>query len=199
MTVGAIVLAAGLSRRMGRNKLIEPISGKPMITHILDALADAGIDRPIIALGHQTPKITDALRKYSYHAVIVSDFEHGIAHSLRAAVAAAPPHWDAVLVCLGDMPFVSATLIRSLALQAATDLILVPMTSGKRGNPVLWGRAYFDDLRGLTGDVGGKQLFTHYASKIMEVETGENAILRDIDTVADLPKPAGKIDGRGGG
>ncbi len=187
MTVGAIVLAAGLSRRMGRNKLLEPISGKSMISYILDTIAKAGLDPPIIALGHQHQLLTQYLRKYSYQSVIVADFELGIAHSLRAAIAAAPANWHAALVCLGDMPFVSAALLRALVQQAATDRIVIPTASGRRGNPVLWGRAYFDDLQALSGDVGGKRLFARYASKIIEFETGEDAIHSDVDTIADLP------------
>ncbi|MFM2099828.1 MAG: hypothetical protein RLZZ366_1367 [Pseudomonadota bacterium] len=192
MKVGAIILAGGLSRRMGRNKLLEQISGKPMLLHVVDAIAEAGFDPPMIALGHEASEISRILGKDSYQPVIVDDFSKGIAHSLRATIKEIPASWDAVFICLGDMPWVSATLLRSMAAVAETDRILIPTSGGRRGNPVLWGRAFFGELQSLIGDFGGKQLFAHFEDTIVEFETSDLAIHRDIDTISQLEEFAAK-------
>ena len=86
---------------------------------------------------------------------------------------------------MGDMPAVDASLL--VRLIAAFDpgedrAIIVPVHAGKRGNPVLWARRFFDEMRELSGDAGARALFAPYAELICEVEAGSDAPLTDIDT-----------------
>ena len=101
------------------------------------------------------------------------------------AVGVRPDDLDGVLVCLGDMPKVSAAQINKLI--AAFDpvegrAICVPTSSGKRGNPVLWGKRFFNEMRDVAGDVGAKHLLGDYADAVCEVEMDDNGVLIDIDS-----------------
>ena len=113
------------------------------------------------------------------------DFAEGLSTSLKAGIAAVPAEADGAIVCLGDMPQVSAPLIDRLI--AAFDpergaLVVIPTIAGKRGNPVLWSRRFFPDLMALEGDVGARHLIGGYAEAVAEVAVEDAAALTDVDT-----------------
>ncbi len=112
------------------------------------------------------------------------DFADGLSTSLKTGIAAVPAEADGAIVCLGDMPQVSAALIDSLI--AAFDpergaLVVIPTIEGKRGNPVLWSRRFFPDLAAVEGDVGARHLIGGYAEAVAEVPV-DAAALTDVDT-----------------
>jgi molybdenum cofactor cytidylyltransferase len=184
--VGAIILAAGSGRRMGGGKLMLPVAGKPMVLHVADAIASAGLGAPIVALGHQAAEIAALFIDRPHIPLIVADCALGMAHSLRAAIAAVPPEWEAAFICLSDMPYISEVLLTAMTPQAAANVILVPRVNGQRGNPVVWGRTFFPALVALSGDSGGRQLLGQFPDAVRHFETDDTAILRDIDEPADL-------------
>ena len=113
------------------------------------------------------------------------DHAEGLSASLRAGLAAVPDDAAAVLVCLGDMPLVGAPVIDGLLAAFDADAgrsVVVPTAGGVRGNPVLWGRRHIPALRALTGDAGARRLFDALAGELHDVETGDAAVLRDVDT-----------------
>jgi molybdenum cofactor cytidylyltransferase len=180
-TTGAIILAAGRSSRMaGAHKLLEDWKGKPLIAHVVDAVAAAGLPPPIVVLGARADAVRAALAGRAAQFVVAGDYADGLAHSLRAGIAAIPAHWDAALICLGDMPRIEASLLRALA--AAPGDVVVPVWKGKRGNPVRWSRTHFAGLSSLSGDVGGKALLAGLALPPTEIATDSDALLDDIDT-----------------
>ena len=182
---GAIVLAAGQSSRMGADhKLLADWQGRPLIAHVVDAIAKAGLPSPIVVLGARAPEVRAALTGRDVCFVFAVDYALGLAHSLRAGLAAVPETWDAALVCLGDMPRIDAALLR--ALTAAAGTVAVPVWSGKRGNPVRWSRQHFAALMALDGDIGGKALLASLAVPPTEVMAADDAALDDIDTPAAL-------------
>ncbi len=106
------------------------------------------------------------------------------------------PDCDGALVLLGDMPAVDAKLLDRLI--AAFDplegrAIIVPVHGGRRGNPVLWSRRFFPEMRELTGDAGARALFGLYPELICEVEAGSDAPLTDIDTKEALAAFSSRI------
>jgi molybdenum cofactor cytidylyltransferase len=182
---GAIVLAAGQSRRMGsEHKLLAEWRGLPLIAHVVDAIAAAGLPPPIVVLGARADAVRAALSGRTAQCVIAADHAQGLAHSLRAGLAAAPGDWDAVLVCLGDMPRVDAALLAALA--KADGDVVVPVWNGKRGNPVRWHRRLFPALMALEGDIGGKALLASLPTPPTEVAAPGDGTLEDIDTPAAL-------------
>jgi molybdenum cofactor cytidylyltransferase len=178
--VGAILLAAGRSTRMGgTNKLLAELDGRPVVARTLDAIRAAGL--PAIAVvGNMAREVAAALGE-GIRVVEAADFAEGLSRSLRAGIAAVPADWRAAIVCLGDMPHVPPTVLAELA-AAESDRILVPTWGGKRGNPVLWPRRHFERLTMLAGDVGGKALLAEFADDVVEVAVGTDAVLADIDT-----------------
>jgi molybdenum cofactor cytidylyltransferase len=109
-----------------------------------------------------------------------------------------PAQADGAIVCLGDMPQVSATLIDRLiaAFEPARGaLVVIPTIAGKRGNPVLWARRFFDDLRAVEGDVGARHLIAGYAEAVAEVAVEDAAALTDVDTPEALIAVRAAMDG----
>jgi molybdenum cofactor cytidylyltransferase len=100
-------------------------------------------------------------------------------------LAALPPEVDGAIVCLGDMPQVTAALIDRMldAFDPARGaLVVVPTIDGKRGNPVVWSRRFFPDLMALEGDVGARHLIATHADAVTEVALEDSAALTDVDT-----------------
>ena len=111
------------------------------------------------------------------------DHALGMGRSLAAGIAAAPPDWTGALVCLADMPWVGADVLRCLADALDTPAaVAVPVHHGRRGNPVGWGRDWFARLGGLNGDTGGRALLATVSAREI---TGDAGVLRDVDTPED--------------
>ncbi|MDO9487453.1 MAG: NTP transferase domain-containing protein [Sphingomonadaceae bacterium] len=181
-TVGAILMAAGRSSRMGgANKLLADLGGRPVVAHAMDTIRRTGL--PAIAVtGNMAAEVRAAVDDGA-HFVEAPDFAEGMSRSLRAGIAAVPADWRAAIVCLGDMPHVPPVVLTALAAAAREPHdIVVPTWRGKRGNPVLWPRVHFARLAALEGDVGGKALLAEFAEQVIEVEVDTDAILADIDT-----------------
>ena len=184
MIVGCLILAAGRSTRMGGpNKLLADLGSKPVVTHVADAIAAAGLPA-LLVTGNMAAEVAAAAPNFP--TVHAPDYAEGLSRSLRAGVAAVPADWEAVIVCLGDMPGITPQLLRALAAHASQSAIVVPTWTGKRGNPVLWGRDHFPRLMALAGDVGGKALLSDRANQVTEVVADDAAVLTDVDTPAAL-------------
>ncbi len=184
--IGALLLAAGQSRRMGGpNKLLAEIDGVPMVARVAQRLL-ASRARPIVAvLGNRADEIDAALGRLPVERVRNPDFAAGLSTSLKCGLAALPADLDGVLVCLGDMPLVSGRHLDRLT-AAFNPLegraIIVPTRRGKRGNPVLWAKRFFPEMAQIAGDVGARHLIGEHAELVAEVEMDDDAILVDIDT-----------------
>jgi molybdenum cofactor cytidylyltransferase len=196
--IAAVVLAAGRSTRMGAvNKLIADIGGKPLV-RIAAEQALASKARPVIVVtGHQRDKVEAALKGLDVTLVHNPDFADGLGTSLRSGIAAVPASADGAIVCLGDMPQVDAGLIDKLV--GAFDpergaLVVVPVIDGKRGNPVVWSRRFFNDLMTVQGDVGARYLIGSYAEAVAEVPVDSQAALIDVDTPESLSAVKAEIE-----
>ncbi len=199
MRVAAIILAAGRSSRMApRNKLLETVGERSVISRVAEAAIASGADPIIVVTGYDAPRIAEALRGLEVNLVHNADFEAGLSTSLRAGLAALPANVDGALVLLGDMPFVEASDLAALMAVFATrdrDSICLPVRHGKWGNPVLWGAAYFPEMMRLTGDAGAKRLLEVHRERVTEVEASSDGVFADLDTLADFarlkPRPEG--------
>ena len=182
--IAAIVLAAGLSSRMGSNKLLQDWRGKPLLRWAVEAAAQSDARPVIVVTGHEAPKIEAALINLEVQFVHNPDYREGLSTSLNAGLSAVPPSADGALVLLGDMPEVSASLIdRLIAAFSPADnrLICVAIHERSRGNPVLWARRFFPEIARLTGDAGAKTLLVAHEDSVCEIDA-DGAVLRDIDT-----------------
>jgi molybdenum cofactor cytidylyltransferase len=169
----------------GTNKLLAPLAGVPLVRHVAEqALASRA--RPVIVVtGYQRDAVESALAGLDVGFVHNPDFAEGIASSVRAGVAAVPEMSPGVVVCLGDMPRVNAVLLDVMMERFSPDhgaLIVVPVRDGRRGNPVLWSRRFFPELRMLSGDVGARHLLERYGEAIAEVPVADDGAFLDVDT-----------------
>ena len=185
--IAALVLAAGQSRRMGSaNKLLAEVDGAAMLQRALEAARASQAASVLVVTGHERERIEAAVDAPTVHN---PDYTDGLSTSLAAGIAALPEDMDGAVVLLGDMPFVSAKHIDRL-IAAFNPLegrsICVPTFNGKRGNPVLWGRELFADMRGISGDVGAKHLIGANGDLLVEVPMPDAGVLRDVDTPASL-------------
>jgi len=185
----AIVLAAGAGSRFGGGKLLAPIRGKPILQHVLDRIAEAGVGEAIAVLGRDAKTIEHAIAWRSETRVRNPDPERGLASSLQVGIEALDPAADAALILLGDQPLVAADTIRVLLKTPANAErpFVVPVYADDRGrNPVLMRRAGFDLAADVTGDRGLGPLLAAHPELVLEVPLrGENP---DIDTVRDLAR-----------
>ncbi|WGD32331.1 molybdopterin-binding/glycosyltransferase family 2 protein [Ancylobacter sp. WKF20] len=187
---GAVVLAAGRGTRMPHaHKLTADLGGAPLLRRAVQA-ALASHARPVIVVtGHEAERVRGALAGLNVRFVHNPAYAEGLSTSLRAGIGALPPEVDRAVVLLGDMPKVEFGLVDRLAgaLNLAEGrLVAVPVSEGRRGNPVAWSRALFGDLMALSGDVGARHLIAANAEAVVEVPVeGEGAFL-DIDTREEL-------------
>lgn len=196
--VAAVVLAAGRSTRMGAvNKMLAQIGGKPLVRIAAEQAVASHAHPVIVVTGHEREKVESVLRGLPVRLVHNPDYADGLGTSLKTGIAAVPQDSDAVIVCLGDMPQVDAALIDRLI--AAFDpergaLVVVPSIDGRRGNPVVWSRRFFQDLMGIQGDVGARYLIGNYAESVVEVPVAGDAALTDVDTPESLSAVKAEIE-----
>jgi len=189
--IGAIILAAGRSTRMGSNKLLEDLNGKPLVRHVAEA-ALASNARPILVVtGHQPERLSAALEGLPLAFIHNPDFADGLSTSLKIGIATLPAEVTAVIVLLGDMPLISSMAINEviMAFEAAPEKIAaVPVHTGEWGNPVLLSQALFAEVARLQGDAGARKLLQGRAGDVLEVPVASDAVLIDLDTPEALAK-----------
>jgi molybdenum cofactor cytidylyltransferase len=196
--IAAIVLAAGRSTRMGAiNKLIAEIGGKPLVRIAAEQALASRAGPVIVVTGHQHERVEAALAGLPVRFVNNPDYADGLGTSLKAGISAVPADADGAIVCLGDMPQVDHALIDKLI--AAFDpergaLVVVPTFDGRRGNPVVWSRRFFNDLMAIQGDIGARHLIGGYAEAVVEVPVAGEAGLTDVDTPESLSAVKAEIE-----
>ncbi|MEM7136456.1 MAG: molybdopterin-binding/glycosyltransferase family 2 protein [Myxococcota bacterium] len=196
--IAAIVLAAGSSKRMGdTNKLLLPVDGIPMVTRVVDAIAQSRSAETIVVTGHEPSAIMSALAGRDVRFAHNDRHGDGMGTSVARGFEALGDEYDGALVALGDMPWIEPEVVDRLisAFSPDGDLsIYIPMFGRKRGNPVLWGSRHFPELRQLDGDVGGKSLFRRYPEAICDVDVPTAAVNIDVDTPEAIERL--RIEGR---
>ena len=197
--IAAVLLAAGRSSRYGGagdTKLLLPwgLEGVPMVAAAADTLKAAGLRRIVAVLGHRAGAVGAALGDRGVETVLNPDYADGMSSSLAVGVRAAPGEADGYLIALGDMPAVTAATVSLLcrAFEAAEPpAIAAPVHAGRRGHPVLFGRAFREELLDLSGDVGARGLFARYAGRVVELAVDDPGVLTDVDTEAQYRAAAG--------
>ncbi|MEQ8508823.1 MAG: molybdopterin-binding/glycosyltransferase family 2 protein [Rhodospirillaceae bacterium] len=184
--VAAVVLAAGQSRRMGSvNKLLEPVDGEPLIRRTVSSIVNSGAQSVIVVTGHEGDLVKAALSGLDVTFASNPDYADGLSTSLKVGLSRVPPQCDGAVICLGDMPNLSTPHIDALIAAyrpEAGQAIVVPVHKGKRGNPVLWDKRFFEGISEVSGDVGARHLIGTYAELVTEVDFGDTAVLTDLDT-----------------
>lgn len=187
MKVGALLLAAGRGTRFGSDKRRARLpDGDLLLDRSIANLAGAGL--PLrVALGPGDDALARALAGRGIETIRCADAPRGMGATLAAAVQRLP-RWDAVLVALGDMPWVHPQSIIAVAQAAGPALICVPCHRDRRGHPVAFGARFLPELAALDGDRGARDLLLQHAAVVRELVVDDPGVLRDVDRPADLQR-----------
>jgi molybdenum cofactor cytidylyltransferase len=182
-----IVPAAGMSTRLGRNKLLLPFKGQPLIAHAVDTLMASKVDEIIVVLGHEADQVRAAIGNKGVRFVENSDYRLGLSTSVRAGFAAVPVQTTGIMIYLADQPLLEAGevdfLIRAFVEAGKAKSIVVPFFRGQRGNPVIVKATYKASLLAITGDTGCRRLIKQSPDQVLTVEMETDHVVRDIDTI----------------
>lgn len=187
--LAVLVLAAGLSRRMGMaNKLLLPFGGVTLLEATLRHLEEAAVGEQIVVLGHEADLVRPLLHGRACRVVINPAFSTGMTSSIQTGVATAPAGCGGYMVCLADMPLIVPAEYRLVAAAfeealAADPLAIVqPRYRGERGNPVVFAPAHRDALLALRHPEGARPVVLANSSHLYPVEMPTDATLCDADT-----------------
>ena len=189
----AIVLAAGLSSRMGVQKLLLPFGGKTVISHIVDQLLASTVGEVHVVVGHQAERIRAELSGRAISIVNNPNYTSGMLSSVRCGLRNLPEKCRAVMVVLGDQPSITTGLIDQILQSfAATEKnILVPLYKGKRGHPILFSSHYRDEILTQYGDVGLRGLLHGHSDDTFEMAVSTASVLCDMDCPEDYRREIG--------
>jgi len=187
--IPAIVLAAGLSKRMGRNKLLIEIQGKPMLHWVLDALLAAGTNDIIVVTGHEEAQVETSCSGYGVRLRFVHNpnYSDGRSTSIQTGLAALPTGCTAVRSIPGDVPFVKSALIRQLMDKYnESGLITFPLVGERKGHPVIFPSSAFHLLRELQADQTLHDYLLANPDQTHPVACDDQGCLQDFDAPIDL-------------
>ena len=194
MTVAGIVLAAGSATRMGRNKLLLPVGGEPLVRRVARAAVEAGLAPVLVVTGHEAGRVRAALEGVPHEPVPNPRHALGMSTSLDAGIAAVPGDAAAAVVLLADMPFVGPAMIRAVvARHGAGARIATARYAGVPAPPTLYDRALFPELRGGEGEGRGREVVRRHAEEVAWVDFPA-AALADVDEAEDLERARARLD-----
>ncbi len=179
-----IVLAAGMSRRLGRPKQLLMLNGTPLIAHVVDRALASTLDEVILITGAHGADVRAVIEGRKVLFVHNPDFEEGQGTSLAAGIIALDADVDAAVVMLGDQPGISPEVIdRAIKARRESGAPVVMARYGnQRGHPVLFGGELFPELRNLDADAGGREIVRDHQDLVVLVDGGADAPPPDVDT-----------------
>jgi molybdenum cofactor cytidylyltransferase len=182
--VSAIVLAAGCATRMGGQKLLLPLRGRPMIDWVIDAALGSRATQTIVVIGHQAEALTEVLKDRPVTLVVNPDHAEGMSTSLQAGIRAADGASDAALFLLGDQPFVTSALLDRLIDRFAESRrhVVRPLVGDRPVNPVLMSAALFSEIQEQRGDVGGRMIIERHTGEVCLVPVNDPRLVLDVDS-----------------
>lgn len=183
-----IVLAAGLSRRLGRPKQLLLLNGDPLVSRVVRLCNDSMLDGAVVVGGHVADQVQSAIADLPHHWVMNADYASGQASSLVAGVRSAETLGaDAVVVLLADQPGIPVRAINLLVDQRRRSGAGIAMTSygPTRSHPILFGREFFGELLQIDGDQGGREVIQRHKSELVLVPSGLETVPLDVDTDED--------------
>jgi molybdenum cofactor cytidylyltransferase len=188
--VAAVILAAGLSRRLGQSKLLLPFEGRSLIRYTLERLISAGEGQwheVVVVLGHEAARVEQELVGLTVRTVFNPRFAMGMSASLIAGLQAVAPQAEGAMIFLGDQPLVSEEVIRSMLsiFRGSNRPIIAPRYGGMSGNPVLFSRSLFSELMAVEGDKGGREVVMRDSERVVTVAFPSGLAPRDVDTWDD--------------
>ena len=179
MKGGALVLAAGFSRRFGSDKRLFEVEGEPLLRRTVAAVQAAGLACRV-CLRPDDGALPLVLGLPGLEFIECRDAAGGMGATLAEGVRACHD-WDGLLVVLGDMAWVRPATLAALWEALTPDNIVQPVFEGMPGNPVGFGSAFFSELGALEGDRGGRALLERHRDRLLTLPVDDPGVVRDLD------------------
>jgi CTP:molybdopterin cytidylyltransferase MocA len=186
-SVTAIILGAGESSRMGKPKLLLPFGDRTMIGTVISNVLASSVEKVIVVLGSNYESHREVIKDYPVEIVNNKRYREGMLSSVKCGLKAVSNAADAVMVLLGDQPMIQAGEMDQL-IESYIDSekeIAIATHEKKRGHPILFGKKFVSELSGYPREASLRDLLQNHPSEILEMKTGNEGILRDIDTEND--------------
>jgi molybdenum cofactor cytidylyltransferase len=188
--IGAMILAAGESKRMGKPKLLLPFGEKTIIETIVEIVVSSRVEKTLVILGSDREKIEEKIKNFPVEFAYNRDWRSGMLSSVQCGFKVLAGDAHGVLVVLGDQPKISTTVINKLidAYRSSGKGIVLPVYRGERGHPVLLDVKYRGDVANLSPETGLRGTVYNHPEDILEVEVESPSILKDIDDMSDYKR-----------
>ena len=199
--IQCIVLAAGMSRRMGaENKMLLPFRGSTIFETTFSNIVQADVGEILVVVGFESEIINEILKLHTplpifpkIHIIENKDYENGMTSSIKTGIKAliSENREGGYMICLSDMPLISPEEYRFIATQFLAisqqdeKAIIVPFYKGEKGNPVIFSTFYKNALLNLEDTEGAKSILKTYQNHVYKLEMPSDSVLKDADTPED--------------
>ena len=185
--ISAILLAAGESKRMGKLKQLMPLGNSTIVEQTIDNLLNSKVSEVIIVLGYKAEEIKRKLIIKPVKIALNPVYHQGMSTSIITGLNLVDERARAVMLALADQPFIDSQTINRLIDEFCdhNQGIVIPTYQSRRGHPVIFAIKYKEELSGLKGDIGGRQIIEHHPDDVLEVAVDSPGINIDIDTTDD--------------
>jgi len=188
--ISALLLAAGESKRMGRQKLLLPFGTSTIIEQTIDNLLNSRVDEIIVVVGYGAQELVTKIGRKPLKIAVNPHYQQGMSTSIIAGLNLIDNNAKAVMIALADQPGISSKIIDKLIEEFRQDNkgIAIPVYQGNRGHPVIFSIKYKSALLKLTGDVGGRGIIEKYRDDILEIPVDSKDINIDVDALSDYER-----------
>ena len=192
----AIVLAAGCSSRMGRQKLLLPFGESTVISHIVNQITNSKVTHTFVVVGHDAEQVTKELSSKPVTIIHNPEYESGMLSSVRTGISNIPDEYDAVLIALGDQPSITTKLIDEIiqCFPASKKKIIVPKYDNKRGHPILLSTSFKNEILTNFDDIGLRGILREHESEIFELVVPDQSVVSDMDYHEDYQREIEKYE-----
>jgi molybdenum cofactor cytidylyltransferase len=188
--ISAVVLAAGMSTRLGRPKQLLSIGDQTMIEVVIDKLLEAEIEEIVVVVGYHADRIKELLIERDIQIIYNPDYKLGQSTSLIKAIEALNEKCMGILCMLGDQPLIKLSTLNSLITEfkEGENLIVFPKYNDQRGNPVIFSTELKSEMLKVSGDQGARSLLIKYKDQSKAIEVDDQGVIFDIDTESDYQR-----------
>jgi molybdenum cofactor cytidylyltransferase len=192
--LAAVILSGGASRRMGSPKALVSYQGRPFLEHLLSVTNHPAIGVRRVVLGPDAEAVSHGIALASDEIVINHEWAKGQLSSIHAALRSLPPNTEGMLLCPVDHPLVSASLVCNLidAFLASRAPVVVPIYRARRGHPVIFSAAVYDELLRGPMERGARAVVWAHKGEVSEVPTTEEGCILNLNDPSALAKLGGE-------
>jgi molybdenum cofactor cytidylyltransferase len=195
--LAAVILSGGASKRMGSPKALVAYQGRPFLEHLLAVTEHAQIGVRRVVLGAHAEPIAKSIALAGDEIVINDEWESGQLSSIQAAIRSLPDATDGFLLCLIDHPLISKALVNELIEQfyANPEQIVLPTYEGRRGHPVIFPAAVYQELLNAPLDKGARAVvWAHAPAGVLELPTNEEGCVLNLNDPETMNRATGRSD-----